>query len=241
MGKGGGEKMTSIEHGAFDTAALEKELAQALEDDRKYKLTDSMKKRAIHTAKNYDEFKNFVACADLKPLTQKELSGLAYGERRPNLAYKRKPRESYGQKLELTKPATLSDPPKSAIEFQRNWRRHLKTNEAKYSYIQLTTPTRLGELFQSDIDADLMIDILQVMLQHYQLEGLSNQGSTSCSVACLEALEAFTTIDRFALIYSFCDKNQRAVIEELIALLHTTYDNDNDAKAKLASIRDKCP
>lgn len=48
---------TSIEHGSFDTAALQIELAQALEDDRKYKLTDNMKKRAIHTASSYDEFK----------------------------------------------------------------------------------------------------------------------------------------------------------------------------------------
>lgn len=51
------DELTSIEHGAFDTAALQQELAQALEDDRVYKLTDNMKKRAIHTAANYDEFK----------------------------------------------------------------------------------------------------------------------------------------------------------------------------------------
>lgn len=50
-------QLTSIEHGSFDTAALQQELSQALEDDRLYKLTDSMKKRAIHTAANYDEFK----------------------------------------------------------------------------------------------------------------------------------------------------------------------------------------
>lgn len=50
-------QLTSIEHGCFDTAALQQELAAALEEDRKYKLTDNMKKRAIHTAANYDEFK----------------------------------------------------------------------------------------------------------------------------------------------------------------------------------------
>lgn len=50
-------ELTSIEHGCFDTAALQMELAQALEEDRTYKLTDNMKKRAIHTASSYDEFK----------------------------------------------------------------------------------------------------------------------------------------------------------------------------------------
>jgi len=49
--------MASIWEGNFDTSALQNELAQALEEDRKYKLTDNMKKRAIHTATNYDEFK----------------------------------------------------------------------------------------------------------------------------------------------------------------------------------------
>jgi hypothetical protein len=56
------QPLTSIEHGCFDTAALQDELAQALEADRKYKLTDSMKKRAIHTAHNYDEFKVELWC-----------------------------------------------------------------------------------------------------------------------------------------------------------------------------------
>lgn len=49
--------LTSIREGSFDTSLLEKELVDALEQDRKYKLTDEMKKRAIKTASSYDEFK----------------------------------------------------------------------------------------------------------------------------------------------------------------------------------------
>ena len=48
---------SSIYDAAFDTTSLEAEMAQALEADRKYKLTDAMKKRAITKAANYDEFK----------------------------------------------------------------------------------------------------------------------------------------------------------------------------------------
>lgn len=40
----------------------------ALEEDVKYYKTDEMKKRAIKTAKSYDEFKGLVACACLKPV-----------------------------------------------------------------------------------------------------------------------------------------------------------------------------
>jgi hypothetical protein len=38
-----------------------------------------MKKRAIHSAKDYDEFRNMVACAELKPVESKELSNLMGG------------------------------------------------------------------------------------------------------------------------------------------------------------------
>jgi hypothetical protein len=48
---------SSIYEGTFDTTALQHELAQALEEDRRYKRTDEMKKRAIHTAASYDEFR----------------------------------------------------------------------------------------------------------------------------------------------------------------------------------------
>ena len=35
-----------------------------------------MKKKAIHTAASYDEFKNFVACAEQKPLGRGEMESL---------------------------------------------------------------------------------------------------------------------------------------------------------------------
>jgi hypothetical protein len=39
-----------------------------MDDDVKYYKTDAMKKRAIKTARNYDEFRHLVACACLKPV-----------------------------------------------------------------------------------------------------------------------------------------------------------------------------
>ena len=35
-----------------------------------------MKKRAVHTSKDYDEFKNFVACSQLKPVQSKQMGQL---------------------------------------------------------------------------------------------------------------------------------------------------------------------
>ncbi len=55
--------------GTMDMSVLEKELKHAMEDDYTRTKTDEMKKRAIKVARDYDEFKNMVACATLKPLT----------------------------------------------------------------------------------------------------------------------------------------------------------------------------
>ena len=56
------------ESGGIDTARLSKELRSALEFDINYKKKDNMKKRAIRVAQSYDEFKNMVACSNLKTL-----------------------------------------------------------------------------------------------------------------------------------------------------------------------------
>jgi hypothetical protein len=126
--------MTSIAQGSFDTSALNKELAMALEEDRKYKLTDSMKKRAIRTAANYDEFKNLVACADLTPVSQKDLNNIAKSDRKHNISYKKKEsRKEFGANLHFDKaPSSIQEPPSTSVVFCRNWRRHLKSNQEKY-------------------------------------------------------------------------------------------------------------
>lgn len=51
------QKPLLSEDGVLNVRALEKELAEAIEFDRVYKRTDEVKKRAIHTSANYDEFK----------------------------------------------------------------------------------------------------------------------------------------------------------------------------------------
>ena len=64
--------------GNINANFLSKELQQALEEDVRYKQTDSMKKRAIKTSTDYNEFKAMVACAHLKTLTSKEVESLSH-------------------------------------------------------------------------------------------------------------------------------------------------------------------
>ena len=68
--------MSSSHDGVFDTGALERELAASVEADARYHREDDMKKRAITVAPTYDDFRNMVACAHLKPLSRAEVASL---------------------------------------------------------------------------------------------------------------------------------------------------------------------
>lgn len=73
-----------------------------------------------------------VACADLKPISQKELRDFSRNARQTNLTYKVKSRKELGKNLSLkAAPADLNAAPTSAVAFCRNWRRYLNSNEEK--------------------------------------------------------------------------------------------------------------
>ncbi|CAG5055159.1 unnamed protein product [Parnassius apollo] len=53
---------------ADDFTAMEGQLRQCLEEDRRYSRVNDVKCDAIHTAKTYEEFADRVAAAHLRPL-----------------------------------------------------------------------------------------------------------------------------------------------------------------------------
>ncbi|KAL4151431.1 hypothetical protein PRNP1_008376 [Phytophthora ramorum] len=242
MAKKTAGQLTSIDHGAFDTAALQKELAQALEDDRLYKLTDNMKKRAIHTAANYDEFKNLVACADLKPISQKELRDFSRAERQTNLSFKKKKSRKKPENERRFQPAasTLDAPPVTAVDFCRNWTRYLKTTDAKFRYLQITTPERLAEMFKSDIDSDLMAEIVQVLVASWRQKSSDmNPEEPTPATFALSVMEAFAQTARFSLILDFLDDQQTEMVRELFNLVESTVDLHEQDQKVLASLKTK--
>ncbi|CEG37514.1 coiled-coil domain-containing protein 103 [Plasmopara halstedii] len=234
------KSLTSIECGIFDTAALQLELAQALEDDRVYKLTDSMKKRAIHTAANYDDFKNLVACANLKPVSQKELSVFSRAKGQ-NLRKKKMVRKTYSNE-QRSQPAAprLDLPPACAVDFCRNWKRYLKTFEAKLRYLQVTTPVRLGEIFKADIDSDLVAEIVEVLLtswhQNSPNTGIKAQVTTLFALSIMEALSQ--TI-RLSLILDFFDSRQTEKLKELFKLMETDAESSQRCLEMLTTLKSK--
>jgi hypothetical protein len=64
---------------SIDISRLEREIKEDLSIYRQHTAEDGMKKRAIHTSKDYDEFKNFVSVSQLKPTSGREVSSLFAG------------------------------------------------------------------------------------------------------------------------------------------------------------------
>ena len=62
--------------GRINTALLQREIANELAADARFSAEDVMKKRAVHISKDYDEFKNFVAASELKPVSSSEMGQL---------------------------------------------------------------------------------------------------------------------------------------------------------------------
>jgi hypothetical protein len=136
--------------GHLDVKKLERECCAGLTEDRRYRRVDDMKKKAIHVSGSYDEFKNFVACAEdnLQPVSSTEFKELTKGRvgwGHTAAARATKHRDGRGgnnagdvhgghRTLALAEGVGAKGKPKAPrtpLEFERDWRRCRKMATAK--------------------------------------------------------------------------------------------------------------
>ncbi|KAF0692644.1 Aste57867_16283 [Aphanomyces stellatus] len=220
---------TSIYGGAFDTAALQQELAQALEEDRKYKLTDEMKKRAIHTAGSYDEFRNFVLCADLKPVSSKELQNLSRSARKRNRGFLGDATTTTSRGKTLQGKRDASVPPATSVEFVRTWHRSCTTQATKYAYLELTTPARLQALFSAELGTDLLFQLVACLnAQFVDLNPHDEIDDFERELAhvafSIDMLDAMAKTGRFNLTLAFLEPSQLFQLQALFTRLYEVVD-----------------
>lgn len=93
-----------------------------------------------------------------------------------------------------------------------------------FSYLKLTTVPTLGELFKSDLDADLFADMVRVLVATWPQEtGQSDddQHLDQHRQFAADVLVALSATSRLALVLDFLDNNQRETLESLVTLLAT--------------------
>jgi hypothetical protein len=135
---------------------LTKELITGLKEDDKRRKVDDMKKRAILTSKSYEEFKNFVACADQKSVSSKEMADFRQSIKTAKVQFNRQQhidmagssdisslRFGTGRKKETSKIESVteelymsSQDVKSDRDFIKAWHRISKSSlKDKYRYV----------------------------------------------------------------------------------------------------------
>eukprot|EP01041_Mallomonas_annulata_P000396 gene396-722_t len=226
--------------GNIDTDVLSKELKSSLEFDIKYKQTDNMKKKAVKIAKDYDEFKNFVACAHLKTLSRKEVESLGDTKRgwqktsvvrKPTANILSQERSQEEMNTNTSIPGGSFRKPRTNLELDRDWRR--LTEDKKLSYLKKVGLVKMKKLLQTDCDAGFIEDLLRTLIatansstnlnlpkDEDQLEH-SNANEWDKN-AIYEWLKAVTSFQRFDLNMKFVESD----IKQRIIIWLTNFGDD---------------
>lgn len=141
---------------------LEAELSEAMAKDGERKAVDDMKKRAILTAASYDEFKNLVACANLKPLSRDDFA------KRASVSVNHALGGGAGTSASAARGELHSSKahPRTAGEFDREWRRVGKAaaNRVRLLY-ECCAAGMLPSIFRAELDAVLLGDAICAAVQ----------------------------------------------------------------------------
>jgi len=159
---------------SMDRRKLEDELAGAVAREKERKDVDDMKKRAITSAKTYDDFKNMVACASLKPLSRGDFSSKAAVSSN-KAVHAAVPGRDFGDtgvsdataaalaaaaRAKAARAGAGSTPVRNAGEFDREWRRLPKDAGSRFKFLRDLGPDKIAHVFRSEIDSLLLSDII---------------------------------------------------------------------------------
>lgn len=174
----------------MDRKSLEKELATTVAKEKERRDVDEMKKRAITTAKSYDEFKNMVACASLRPISSSDLTSKASvssnrmihglgmvgkgGFLDDDTGYSgadkvaaaaasaalASKRSASGGAGGTASAAAALPPIRNVGEFDREWRRRPRDPASRFAFLAALGPAKMTSIFRSEIDAMLLGDII---------------------------------------------------------------------------------
>lgn len=201
----------------MDRKVLEKELASTVAKEKERRDVDEMKKRAITTAKSYDEFKNMVACASLRPISSSDLTskasvssnrmihglgmvgkggfvdddtGYTGADRAAAAAAAAalaSKRTSAGGAGAASSAAASLPPIRNVGEFDREWRRRPRDAASRFAFLAALGPAKLAAVFRTEIDSMLLGDILQSLRAAVEAAGAAATAAAASAAAAVDA------------------------------------------------------
>lgn len=155
-----------------------------------------------------------MACADLKPLTSKELKQLS----EPKRSFVRYTSKSKEIKLRTaTSHHKPTIPPKNVDEFLREWRRNCPTHKDKWEYLCLIDSNRAQALFRRDVDATLLGQIITTLFH-------AISESPSAAQQTHTILYAISLGSRFSLAVQFLSDSEKSQLVEIFSQLQAHWD-----------------
>ena len=189
-----------------------RKLAKNFNDEKSkedlYWQRNDAKFRAVHQrCTNYDEFRQIVEAAHLRPLDRNETLTL---ERRPTAWNQPAAKDSSNDTI-LPSESTTQQPikffaPKNITEFIQQWRR--MENEMRLNYLHQLD--NLDQLFLMDIPTDFLHDLTVL----YRSNHSSNDAELIVNI-----LFHLTKSKRFELMKSFLTDQNRLELEQLFSRL----------------------
>ena len=173
----------SDEHGEFSVKKLAVELATAVEVEEERYLIDETKKKAIVVAHSYEDFKNRVACAKMKPMKSEELQELGKSnmferafnhnmtasreDRTVDILMNRASKKRTGRTVEEEQGRAAvvelktTELPTTGPALDRDWRREGEDGP-KFLLLRRIGSKTLKKIFKNHLPFDLVTDIFRV-------------------------------------------------------------------------------
>lgn len=183
----------------------------------------------VNIGKNYDEFKAFVACSQLKPIQGSELGQLVRRPAERALSTTRNSRTGIVQQKQTSRNKSLhvgnsislqseengvsgGNSPRTGSLLEKEWRQRCQTfpEKALYMHKKLSPSTFIPIYQKASLDPSFMSDLISVIHQIIFVDVMSSEVPYDRTTYVLEWMEAFPQCTSFHLNLLFmnsCEKN----------------------------------
>ncbi|XP_067952101.1 coiled-coil domain-containing protein 103-like [Watersipora subatra] len=206
--------MASLKDDHVNFDKLESSVRQAMEAENLYWLQNDAKFRAVKQKGSYDEFKEIVAAAHLKPLAKDEKIQLDEKIVSPWNTSARAVKVSTRPPCSSTQDSSL---PSSSNEFVLQWRK-LKGTGSRAEYLQKlliadNSASHIAVIFSSELPFGLLGEFIEALSGH----------CTDFDSSLLKSfLYSLTTTGRFGLALTFLSSREKDSLNTLFQYLVTS-------------------
>eukprot|EP00057_Strongylocentrotus_purpuratus_P034632 XP_796005.3 PREDICTED: coiled-coil domain-containing protein 103 [Strongylocentrotus purpuratus] len=208
--------MAHLKEDRIDFTKLEKELTAAIDADASYWRVNGAKIRAMEQrVETYDQFRDLVAAAHIKPLEKKDKISQSkrhqpwnpFSSSNSTTSSSTSPQETGDQ---VQSSITKVKIPKNGHEFTKEWRNRKKTSGSCYSYMLDLGGDTLAKIFRAEISFGLLGEIITTLNDHAEEK---HCGKIADILVCL------TRAGRFSLSLDFLNKSEKQALSELMGKL----------------------